>query len=229
MEQLFVGLNVREVQPDKIIESNNQLLKDLLNEVPEFRKWTYQKFDRPLNLEKLSEQMARKYIEYFDRTMTSPYRGKYQITDVLRVENPFLFAQYHLKKTQVNFDEILLFHGTLGRNLIPICTNNFNWRLKGAKKGCRFGQGVCFSPRSDYSKHSVEYFHYLNVPELNTEKRGAAMIIANVLTKKKYIGNRFTVVPIDEYDTTSNMAGTVYVKYQDSEFYPALILLIKLE
>lgn len=55
------------------------------------------------------------------------------------------------------------------------------------------------------------------------------MIIANVLTKKKYIGNRFTVVPIDEYDTTCNKAGTVYVKYQDSEFYPAFILLINLE
>lgn len=53
------------------------------------------------------------------------------------------------------------------------------------------------------------------------------MFKAKVLKGTSHIGEYFTSVPMEGYDTTTNSKFTVYVKYQDFEFYPEYILLIK--
>ncbi|XP_049826666.1 protein mono-ADP-ribosyltransferase PARP12-like [Aethina tumida] len=150
--------------------------------------------------------------------MTSRKGRQYTVKSIVKVENPFLLAQYYLRKKQLgkSVEDYEMYHGTGGESLIPICTNNFNWRF------C----GVSFSPRADYSKHFVTEFSFHIYPKLQNSGRGSIIFFANVLKGNTHIGNMNTVVPIEGFDTTDNFQSTVCVKYQDFEFYPKYVILI---
>lgn len=80
----------------------------------------------------------------------------WKILQILRIENPFLAAQYLLTKEKMikegkSVNERRLFHGT--RYFDGICRHNFNWRLRGWHRGHKFGQGICFTPFSSYAQH----------------------------------------------------------------------------
>lgn len=80
------------------------------------------------------------------------------IVKIERVNNFHLYAQYQLKKLQIEQDygyvkERTLFHGTKSTNIDSICKNNFDWRLVGKTGflGCKYGKGVAFSPKASYA------------------------------------------------------------------------------
>lgn len=81
--------------------------------------------------------------------------------------------------------------------------------ISGTSTGCKYGQGVSFTPDFYYATH------YGNKSFENV------MILAKVLVNKHSLGNKLTVVPPDHTDTTTNDICSVYVKYDDSEFCPA--------
>lgn len=63
-------------------------------------------------------------------------RSSFHITNIQKIENPFLLINYHLMKSKYikehgRVSEMALFHGTRTTNLKSICTNNFDWRLTG--------------------------------------------------------------------------------------------------
>lgn len=129
-----------------------------------------------------------------------------------RVENPYLLGIYLLKKekkqTKSFVHEEQLFHGTRLTHIDSICRNNFDWRRSGTSRGHKFGRGVSFTPEVSYAWH-----YGISV-----------MILSKVLVQHKTIGNIFTVVPPEPYDTTTNGRNTVYVKYDDDEFYPQYVI-----
>lgn len=139
MEQLNFSLKkitIRQEQPPKKVTMNTKLMEDLLAYAPEFRFWKYRSFDQLFHLVKLNSSDAYSVVNSFNSTMTSPKGPSYSVQCVIRVENPFLLAQFHLKKIQSNDEERYasvteLFHGTHGKSVLPICRNNFNWRLTG--------------------------------------------------------------------------------------------------
>lgn len=136
-----------------------------------------------------------------------------KITEVKRVENPYLLGIYLLKKMKIEkqygtVSEKTLFHGTRKRNIDDICTNNFDWRLSGSSRGHKFGMGVSFTPHVSYAQHYG----------------CKVIIISKVLVRRKIIGNMWTEIPPTSYDTTTNEQNTVLVKYEDDDFYPQYVI-----
>ncbi|CAH0560260.1 unnamed protein product [Brassicogethes aeneus] len=224
-------LSSRSVEETKIIRKNHAFLRDVLLFAPEFGSWKNQTFDKPFHL------VLGKFPsvnERFDGTMRL---RNYTVQNVVRVENPFLLAQYYLKKIQIEkrnatVGEKKYFHGTKGHNVVPICLNNFNWRKVVTGK---FGHGISFSPRSDYSRHSCSFMFNLEKSEIKKylfaydneiSDYYYAMFYVKVLQGNEHYGSHHTFVPNPGYDTTTNGKGTVYVKYEDAEFYPEYIVLM---
>jgi hypothetical protein len=191
-----------------LAEENPLLMAQIL---PQTTGWEGQSHS-PYVLKPLSRESAEfKQVEsQFERTN----RGL-TIVQVNRVENPFLWGQYLLKKEKMkaansNVKEISFFHGTRKSNVDGICRYNFDWRRCGQSRGHKFGRGVSFAPEVSYARH---YTFNENV-----------MILAKVLVGRTIFGNSLTVVPPSGYDTTINSKGTVYVKYEDNEFYPQYVI-----
>ncbi|RZC41785.1 PARP domain containing protein [Asbolus verrucosus] len=137
------------------------------------------------------------------------------ITQVKRVENPYLLGQYLMKKEKMArkrlfVDERLLFHGTRESNVDGICRFNFDWRRNGQSTGHKFGQGVSFTPEVSYARH---YTSGENV-----------FFLVKVLVANSTIGNASSIIPPPDYDTTENVYGTVIVKYEDDDFYPQYLI-----
>lgn len=107
--------------------------------------------------------------------------------------------------------ERLFFHGTKKENVDGICKFNFDWRRNGNARGHKFGQGVSFTPDAYYASHYSPY----------DEK---VMFLAKVLTSRETEGDGDTVVPPENYDTTVNSRRTVFVKYEDDDFYPQYVI-----
>ncbi|CAH0549524.1 unnamed protein product [Brassicogethes aeneus] len=228
-----LNLTSRSVRGPKVIGKNEAFLKNLLELAPEFKTWKNQTFDKPFHLVLAHFPHVTTAYDSSNTSRKNPY---YKLKHVFRVENPFILAQYYLKKVQIGkrnstVMECNYFHGTKGENLEPICLNNFNWRkvIKG-----KFGRGVSFSPRSDYSKHSTRLFNISITPMLKNsllaiktnEQQFNAMFLCKVLQGKCQGGAPFIKVPQKQFDTTTNGKGTVFVKYEDFEFYPQYIILM---
>jgi hypothetical protein len=141
-----------------------------------------------------------------------------KIHSVDRVQNPFLWGSYMLKKEEyINYlgfgiaREEKLFHATAEENVYSIVKNNFDWRRA---KRTRYGHGVSFSPSADYANT------YCN------QKAGCrrALILARVLVKMATKGNYGAKLPPPPSDTTTGKNGNVVVKYADNEFYPEYVV-----
>lgn len=142
-------------------------------------------------------------------------RNAFKITHIDRIDSPYLYGAYLLKKEQLvrrnpgNWQELMLFHGTKRHNVNDICKHNFNWRLCRSGTGRhRFGQGVSFSPSASYATHYCD----------NGRKK--VMLLCNVLVKNKCFGHHNMVLPDYQCDTSVNETEQVVVKYEDNEFYP---------
>jgi hypothetical protein len=137
-----------------------------------------------------------------------------KIDSIIRVQNPYLWGSYLLKKEEYlkhgYVTEHTLFHATAAENVMSIAQNNFDWRRV---KRSRYGQGVSFSPSAAYANT------YCNQ---NIGFR-RALILAKVLVMKEARGGYGTKIPPSLCDTTIGKSGKVVVKYSDNEFYPLFV------
>lgn len=139
------------------------------------------------------------------------------IHDIYRIENPYLYLQYQIKKLHKIrrngfVEEYVYYHTTDEKNVDSICTNNFNWRLHGMTKGHKHGHGVSFSPRMSFA----------NLFSANSEIK--VMFIVDVLETKSHLGKEYHIIPEDDCDTTKSGNGNVCVKFEDAEFLPKYVI-----
>ncbi|KAJ8960270.1 hypothetical protein NQ318_003995 [Aromia moschata] len=210
------------------VQKNPQVLSDLIHKAKSphctwkprvYKNKTY----RLVTLNDISYEFTR-IEDIFNKTMTKGY----EVDDIRRVENPYLYAQYQLKKMQkLNkyplLKEVELFHGTEEENIPSICKNNFNWRLSGTSVGHRYGQGVSFSQSSTYASYYPPEENdddYDNDGEFFTR----IMFVADVLIGSTCNGDKNMKVPRKPCDTSQKPDGQVIVKYEDNEFYPKYII-----
>lgn len=132
-----------------------------------------------------------------------------------RIENPFLYAQYLVKKDEYvanGYHTVKeLYHCTGQDNVESIANINLDFRRV---RRCKFGRGVSFSP-------SMSYAHKQASRSCGPAR---AMLICDVLVGEDHLGYSDTVLPNEGYDTTCDIAGNVVVKYYDTEFYPKYAL-----
>jgi hypothetical protein len=157
-------------------------------------------------------------IEYMTVVQNISPTLRNKIESVERVQNPYLWGSYMLKKEEyINYpgfgvvSEEKLFHATAKGNVYSIVQNNFDWRRT---KRTRYGHGVSFSPSAEYANT------YCN------QKAGSrrALILARVLVKMATKGHYGTKLPPPPFDTTTGKNGKVIVKYADNEFYPEYVV-----
>ncbi|KAJ4441515.1 hypothetical protein ANN_11371 [Periplaneta americana] len=138
------------------------------------------------------------------------------IKKVVRVQNPYLWGCYQLKKAECTLrapssvEEKKLFHATAQDNIESITEDNLDWRRSWRTK---YGEGVSFSPYARYANT------YCNL-SCGTRR---AFILARVLVGKSAEGNYSTELPPPDCDTTVSYDDNVIVKYCDNEFYPEYI------
>jgi hypothetical protein len=155
-------------------------------------------------------------IEYSTVVQSINTTLRNEIGSVVRVQNPYLWGSYLLKKEEYlnrGFGVVIeakLFHATAEKNVLSICQNNLDWRRS---KRTRYGHGVSFSPSADYANT------YCNQ---NAGQR-RALIVATVLVGMETKGGYGTKIPPPPYDTTTGKSGKVVVKYSDNEFYPEYV------
>lgn len=151
----------------------------------------------------------------FERTMLS-----YEMTSIEQVVNPFQLLHYQTRKLLNPFyREKLLFHGTMLQNVDSILTNNFNWRMVVNDK---YGRGVSFSTKPYYASY------YGNENGYHEYEPNRVMFAVKVLVNYEYAlkENEYhrIYIPKPPFDTTTDPQSRVYVKYDDSSFYPAYVI-----
>jgi len=145
------------------------------------------------------------------------FRAGYGPEKVVRVQNPYLWGCYLLKKAECtnrsdcSVTENVLFHATGQSNIYSITKNNLDWRRSFRTK---FGCGVSFSPSAKYANTWCNR-------DIGSSR---ALIVAKVLVGSSHEGGYNTVLPREGYDTTIGNCGKVYVKYYDHEFYPEYVV-----
>ena len=141
------------------------------------------------------------------------FKAGYGPEKVVRVQNPYLWGCYLLKKDECikrsgySITEKVLFHATSQSNVDSITENNLDWRRSVRTK---FGCGVSFSPSATYANTWCN----------RSIGSGRALIVARVLVGNSHEGGYGTKLPRQGYDTTDGNSKQVYVKYCDHEFYP---------
>lgn len=149
----------------------------------------------------------------FERTMLH-----YEMTSIEQVVNPFQLLHYQTRKLlNPCYQEKLLFHGTMLQNVNSISIDNFNWRMVVKDK---YGRGVSFSTTPYYaSYYGKEIDHY---------EQSRVMFAVKVLVGYEYVLKENELhsihIPKPPFDTTTDPQSQVYVKYDDSSFYPAYVI-----
>jgi hypothetical protein len=163
-------------------------------------------------------ELAEGSVEYMTVVQDIGMALRNKIDTVERVQNPYLWGSYMLKKEEyINYlglgvvNEEKLFHATAKGNVYSIVRNNFDWRRT---KRTRYGHGVSFTPSAEYANT------YCN----NKAGTMRALILARVLVKMATKGHYGTKLPPPPNDTTTGKNGKVVVKYADNEFYPEYVV-----
>jgi poly [ADP-ribose] polymerase 7/11/12/13 len=121
-------------------------------------------------------------------------------------------------------NEKRLFHGTKLENVMPICLNNFDWRLYGSAVGSRYGQGAYFATNAKYSNR------YTSVDSTGHK----VMFVVKVLLGRSTTGSSSmrrppaidSSVPVKLYDSTANDKDQpqIHCLYENSQFYPEYVV-----
>ena len=69
------------------------------------------------------------------------------------------------KRSGANVRELLLFHGTAGQYVDPICQQGFDWRISGLSVGTLYGKGSYFAKNAHYS-HKYTNDHRLFIVQV---------------------------------------------------------------
>ena len=120
------------------------------------------------------------------------------------------------KKNNQNENEKNLFHGTEEKNIKDICEKGFNRSYCGTN-GVVYGQGVYFALNSSYS-------HTYTGKTVGSKK----MFRCKVLVGSSTVGNNLMkVAPLingQQYDSTGDSDGTIFVIYHDNQCYPEYLI-----
>ncbi|CAH1975941.1 unnamed protein product [Acanthoscelides obtectus] len=197
------------------VKLNRTLIKDLSNSI-DVTDW-YSKTDNNTYCTEPIENGTLEYQEVATQ-FKSTNKKCFKIDYIEKVYNVYLYLQFRLKEkakaSRLQYPITAnLFHGTRACNIIGICQNNFDWRLRGTALGHKFGQGVSFTNISNYATH---------YGDLKRPKK--VMILAQVLVSGTCIGNSKMVIPLECYDTATNHNNQVFVKFEDNEFYPSYVI-----
>lgn len=158
---------------------------------------------------------SKHYQFALSKLRNKKFNNEYRIKGIVHVWNPFLFAQYKLRKlmTQEPIQQRLLFHGTQAENLKSILTHNFDWRKV---ENAQCGWGVSFANNPWYASH-------YSIKSRNG-MYDYVMILAKVLVGQTSFGDSTTRVPSFGDTTTRRQDEQVFVKYDDCSFYPEFVI-----
>ncbi|XP_054032652.1 protein mono-ADP-ribosyltransferase PARP14 [Dryobates pubescens] len=158
----------------------------------------------------------------------------YTITKIERIQNPFLWQTYQIKKISLckknrnQNNEKLLFHGTPSSSLSMINYNGFNRGFAG-KNGASIGNGTYFAVDASYSAQKT-----WSTPDVDGKRY---MYLARVLTGKYCLGRKGLITPppkhssdpTDLYDSVVDCvnAPTMFVIFNDIQAYPEYLITFK--
>ncbi|XP_027534842.1 poly [ADP-ribose] polymerase 14 [Neopelma chrysocephalum] len=175
------------------------------------------------------------HLDY--RTVEKMFRttcANFTIEKIERVQNPFLWQTYQIKKKSIckknkkENNEKLLFHGTAASSLSTINHCGFNRGFAG-KNAAAIGNGTYFAAHASYSAQN-QY----SVPDANGKKH---MYLARVLTGQYCAGKPGLITPppknpadpTDLYDSVvDNVSNpTMFVIFNDIQAYPEYLITFK--
>ncbi|KAG5871259.1 hypothetical protein JTB14_003544 [Gonioctena quinquepunctata] len=129
-----------------------------------------------------------------------------QIRQIERIQNPFLYAHYQLKKAHErrihgHVTEQTLYHGTRNCSVNSICKNNFS----------KFGWGAFSSSARYASGYPQRHHDALRV-----------MFVVKVLKVSRCTGASDLLIPSRPFNVSTKSDGDVVIN--DYEFYPEYII-----
>lgn len=212
LEPLIENQEKKHITEPKQIHRNDEILGELMRIISDKPKPVPPE-KRAYSLEVLDTDSTR-YQLVISLFQNEKFNHCYKITSIAHVWNPYTYTQYKLNKLKnEQADEKLLFHGTSYENLNSILKTNFDWRK--CKNGI-CGWGISFSNNPWYaSQYSTNR---------SIDGKNYVMILANVLVGRISYGNGTTRVPMRTCDTTMNIDGQVFAKYDDGCFYPRCLI-----
>ncbi|NWS60815.1 PAR15 polymerase, partial [Chunga burmeisteri] len=172
---------------------------------------------------------SQEYLEVqnkFNKTCSS-----FVIDKVERIQNPFLWQTYQIKKKSLctknknQNNEKLLFHGTAVSSLNTINYNGFNRGFAG-KNDAVIGNGTYFAVDASYSAQDT-----YSRPDINGRRY---MYLARVLTGEYCAGSRGLITPPPKnsadptnlYDSVVDNVNnpTMFVIFNDIQAYPEYLI-----
>ncbi|XP_025052734.1 poly [ADP-ribose] polymerase 15 [Alligator sinensis] len=155
----------------------------------------------------------------------------FKISKIERIQNPFLWQQYQIKKLSVDNkngnqnNERCLFHGTAHNSLNVINYNGFNRGFAG-KNAAAIGNGTYFAVHANYSAMDT-----YSQPDMNGFKH---MYLARVLTGQYCVGVAGMITPpsknasdpTDLYDSVVDRMNSpsMFVIFNDIQAYPEYLI-----
>ncbi|KAK9410545.1 polyADP-ribose polymerase PARP14 [Crotalus adamanteus] len=122
----------------------------------------------------------------------------YTIQKIERIQNPFYWQAYQIKKQEMDAkngkvnNEMLLFHGTASTSLTLINSTGFNRSYAGLHAAC-FGNGTYFAVNASYSAHNTysqpdasgtKYIQHLGSMELLTPPFDHQLLPCTVISRR---------------------------------------------
>ncbi|XP_044755650.1 uncharacterized protein LOC123314426 [Coccinella septempunctata] len=200
---------------DNLYFPKAELVKAYANQSPNRAYWLRHPREEKLNWS-IDLIPQTKQFNKVVRPLKEAIGSNIQILNVLKITNKFLERQYELKKqlkiSQGNCGEYIMYHYTTNDKVDAIVKNNFNWRLSGQSRGHKYGFGISFSGDPKFAEQFCK------------NKKIKVVFVVSVLISATQVGNEDMELPEKGFDTTVSPKKTVYVKFEDSEFYPEYIV-----
>ncbi|NXI65090.1 PAR14 polymerase, partial [Anseranas semipalmata] len=154
-----------------------------------------------------------------------------KIEKIERIQNPFLWKTYQIKKRQMDDknrnrnNERLLFHGTSKESLTLINSYGFN-RSYAGMHAANFGNGTYFAVNASYSASDT-----YSKPDVNGKKY---MYLARVLVGEYSQGTQGSITPaakstsnsVDLFDSSTDNVNnpSMFIIFNDIQAYPEYLI-----
>ena len=175
----------------------------------------------------------KRVVDSFNKTAVEG-KDYSKIVAVKRIQRPFLYKQYMLKKQEMDrenpsdiVNERQLFHGTSKEALEAIIHNNFDRVFAGTAVGARYGRGSYFAVDA---KYSIGY----SKPD---NDGNCYMCLVRVLTGEYTKGTSGMMQPPPKdpnnphklFDSTVNDEQTpkIFVVFKDPQAYPEYLIIFR--